>query len=80
MRVLAAVGLVHVDKVGGTGAVSVNITACTGFPHAADVVMGEVPQSTRGPIELPADVDSRAMTDDDMEAVREDLRGRHRDP
>ena len=74
VRKLAEVGFVHVDKVGTSSLVSVNAACCTGLPHAADVVMGTL--GSRGatpccPEDLPADVTTRAMTDDDLLRVLE---------
>ncbi|MDE0778843.1 GNAT family N-acetyltransferase [Nocardioides sp.] len=74
VRRLAEVGFVAVDKVGTASLVSVNPACCTGLPHAADVVMGTL--GSRGatpccPEDLPADVTTRAMTDDDLLRVLE---------
>jgi L-amino acid N-acyltransferase YncA len=75
VRRLGEVGFVTVDKVGTASLVSVNPTCCTGLPHAADVVMGalaEPPRSPAGPpADRPADVSTRAMTDDDLDVVRD---------
>ena len=79
VKKLAEVGFVAVDKVGTASVVSVNPACCTGLPHAADVVMGTLATVPCCPEDLPADVSTRAMTDDDLETVREHLRrrGRH---
>ncbi|WP_235547684.1 MULTISPECIES: helix-turn-helix domain-containing GNAT family N-acetyltransferase [unclassified Nocardioides] len=71
VRKLAEVGFVAVDKVGTSSVVSVNPACCTGLPHAADVVMGTLTAVPCCPEDLPVDVTSRAMTDDDLPAVRE---------
>jgi L-amino acid N-acyltransferase YncA/DNA-binding transcriptional ArsR family regulator len=71
---LAEDGFVAVDKVGTSSMVSVNPACCTGLPHAADVVMGTlVPQVDRAccPTDLPDDVTTRAMTEDDLPVVRD---------
>lgn len=44
---LADVGFVRVGKVGRTSESSVDLASCTGFPHAADVVLGAM-QRRRG--------------------------------
>jgi L-amino acid N-acyltransferase YncA/DNA-binding transcriptional ArsR family regulator len=71
VKKLAEVGFVAVDKVGTASVVSVNAACCTGLPHAADVVMGTLATVPCCPEDLPADVSTRAMTDDDLEVVRE---------
>ena len=71
VKKLAEVGFVAVDKVGTASVVSVNPACCTGLPHAADVVMGTLATAPCCPEDLPADVSTRAMTDDDLETVRE---------
>ncbi len=71
VRKLADVGFVKVDKVGASSIVSVNPSCCTGLPHAADVVMGTLAARPCCPEDLPTDVTVRAMTDDDLETVRE---------
>lgn len=69
VRKLAAVGFVHVDKVGTSSVVSVNAACCTGLPHAADVVMGTLASVPCCPEDLPVDVTIRAMTDADLPRV-----------
>jgi len=74
VRRLAEVGFVAVDKVGTASLVSVNPACCTGLPHAADVVMGTL--GSRGtapcrPEDVPPDVVTRAMDDDDLPRVLE---------
>ncbi|TDC52914.1 metalloregulator ArsR/SmtB family transcription factor [Jiangella ureilytica] len=71
VRKLAAVGFVHVAKVGTSTRVTVNEACCTGLPHMADVVMGAV-GATRPccPDDVPADVTVRALDDGDWPAVR----------
>ena len=70
VRRLADVGYLVVDKVGTASLVSVNPTCCTGLPHAADVVMGCLAEPPSSLTDIPADVTTRAMTDDDLETVR----------
>jgi L-amino acid N-acyltransferase YncA/DNA-binding transcriptional ArsR family regulator len=70
VKKLAEVGFVAVDKVGTASVVSVNPACCTGLPHAADVVMGTLATVPCCPEDLPVDVATRAMTDDDLDVVR----------
>ena len=58
-----------VDKVGTSSMVSVNPACCTGLPHAADVVMGTLSSPPCCPEDLPADVATRPVVDEDMPAV-----------
>ena len=60
VELLRKVGFVAVDKVGTSSMVSVN---------AADVVMGTLASPPCCPEDLPADVTTRPVTADDMEAV-----------
>jgi L-amino acid N-acyltransferase YncA/DNA-binding transcriptional ArsR family regulator len=69
VEVLRKVGFVVVDKVGTSSMVSVNAACCTGLPHAADVVMGTLSAPPCCPEDLPADVTTRPVTEDDMPAV-----------
>lgn len=69
VELLRKVGFVVVDKVGTASMVSVNAACCTGLPHAADVVMGTLSASPCCPEDLPADITTRPLTDDDMAAV-----------
>ena len=71
VKKLAEVGFVAVDKVGTASVVSVNPACCTGLPHAADVVMGTLAAQPCCPEDLPVDVSTRAMADDDLETVRD---------
>jgi L-amino acid N-acyltransferase YncA/DNA-binding transcriptional ArsR family regulator len=71
VRRLAEVGFLVVDKVGTASVVTVNPACCTGLPHAADVVMGTMAQLPCCPEDLPADVTTRAMEDDDLPLVRD---------
>jgi L-amino acid N-acyltransferase YncA/DNA-binding transcriptional ArsR family regulator len=71
VRKLSDVGFVVVDRVGRTTMVSVNQSCCTGLPHAADVVMGTMAARPCCPTDWPASVTTRAMTDEDLPAVRE---------
>ncbi|TIC85423.1 metalloregulator ArsR/SmtB family transcription factor [Nocardioides sp. GY 10127] len=71
VKKLAEVGFVHVDRVGTASVVSVNEACCTGLPHAADAVMGVLDARPCCPADLPADVSTRAMTDADLEVVRD---------
>ncbi|MCW2760132.1 MAG: ywnH [Marmoricola sp.] len=67
--VLRKVGFVVVDKVGTSSMVSVNAACCTGLPHAADVVMGTLSSPPCCPEDIPADVTTRLVTDEDMPKV-----------
>ncbi|CUR54625.1 GNAT family acetyltransferase [metagenome] len=69
VELLKKVGFVVVDKVGTSSMVSVNAACCTGLPHAADVVMGTLSSPPCCPDDLPSDVTTRPVTDDDMTAV-----------
>ncbi len=71
VRKLSEIGFLVVDRVGRTTMVSVNQSCCTGLPHAADVVMGTTVTAPCCPTDWPASVTTRAMTDDDLPAVRE---------
>jgi L-amino acid N-acyltransferase YncA/DNA-binding transcriptional ArsR family regulator len=71
VKKLAEVGFVVVDKVGTASVVSVNSACCVGLPHAADVVMGTLAAQPCCPEDLPVDVSTRAMTDNDVETVRD---------
>jgi L-amino acid N-acyltransferase YncA/DNA-binding transcriptional ArsR family regulator len=71
VKKLAEVGFVAVDKVGTASVVSVNPACCTGLPHAADVVMGTLATLPCCPEDLPVDVATRAMDDDDLDTVRD---------
>lgn len=71
VRKLAEVGFVFVDKVGTASVVTVNPACCTGLPHAADVVMGTLASVPCCPEDLPADVTTRALVDDDLPVVRD---------
>lgn len=68
-QLLRKVGFVVVDKVGTSSMVSVNAACCTGLPHAADVVMGTLSSPPCCPEDLPVDVTTRPVADDDMDAV-----------
>ena len=67
--VLKKVGYVVVEKVGTSSMVSVNPACCTGLPHAADVVMGTLASPPCCPEDLPADVTTRPVVDEDMPAA-----------
>jgi L-amino acid N-acyltransferase YncA/DNA-binding transcriptional ArsR family regulator len=71
VKKLAEVGFVAIDKVGTASVVSVNPACCTGLPHAADVVMGTLAAQPCCPEDLPADVSTRALTDGDLDVVRD---------
>ncbi|MGW8437842.1 helix-turn-helix domain-containing GNAT family N-acetyltransferase [Nocardiopsis sp. NPDC055879] len=71
LRKLADVGFVTLTKVGTSTRVAINPACCTGLPHAADIVMGVLSARPCCPTDLPADVTTRAMTDDDLGPVRE---------
>ena len=66
---LKKVGFVMVDKVGTASMVSVNAACCTGLPHAADAVMGTLSSPPCCPEDLPPDVTTRSVTDEDMPSV-----------
>jgi L-amino acid N-acyltransferase YncA/DNA-binding transcriptional ArsR family regulator len=69
VELLRKVGFVMVDKVGTASMVSVNAACCTGLPHAADVVMGTLSSPPCCPEDLPDDVTTRPVTEEDMAAV-----------
>lgn len=69
VELLRKVGFVVIDKVGTASMVSVNAACCTGLPHAADVVMGTLAEAPCCPEDLPTDVTTRPVTQDDMPAV-----------
>ncbi len=69
VELLRKVGFVVVDKVGTSSMVSVNTACCTGLPHAADVVMGTLSSPPCCPEDLPPDVSTRLVTDEDMASV-----------
>lgn len=69
VELLRKVRFVMVDKVGTASMISVNAACCTGLPHAADVVMGTLASPPCCPADLPADVTTRPVTDDDMASV-----------
>lgn len=69
VELLRKVGFVVVDKVGTASMVSVNAACCTGLPHAADVIMGTLASPPCCPEDLPADVTTRPVADDDMASV-----------
>ena len=69
VEMLKKVGFVVVDKVGTSSMVSVNPACCTGLPHAADVVMGTLSSPPCCPEDLPADVTTRPVTEEDMPTV-----------
>ncbi len=71
LRKLADVGFVTLTKAGTTTRVAVNPTCCTGLPHAADAVMGVLNTRPCCPTDLPPGVTTRAMTDADLDTVRE---------
>jgi L-amino acid N-acyltransferase YncA/DNA-binding transcriptional ArsR family regulator len=69
VELLRKVGFVVVDKVGTSSMVSVNAACCTGLPHAADVVMGTLASPPCCPEDLPSDVTTRPVANDDMDTV-----------
>ena len=69
VEMLRKVGFVVVDKVGTSSRVSVNAACCTGLPHAADVVMGTLSAPPCCPQDLPTDVTTRPIADQDMPEV-----------
>lgn len=71
LRKLAEVGFVTLTKVGTSTQVAVNPACCTGLPHAADAVMGMLSARPCCPTDLSPDVVTRAMTETDLDVVRE---------
>ncbi len=71
LRKLADVGFVTLTRAGTSTRVEVNPACCTGLPHAADAVMGMLSTRPCWPEDLPTGVTTRAMTDTDLETVRE---------
>ncbi len=71
VEMLRKVGFVIVDKVGTSSLVSVNVTCCTGLPHAADVVMGTLASVPCCPEDLPQDVATRLLVESDLAVVLE---------
>jgi len=69
VELLRKVAFVVVDKVGTSSMVSVNAACCTGLPHAADVVMGTLASPPCCPEDLPSEVATRPLLEDDMPAV-----------
>jgi L-amino acid N-acyltransferase YncA/DNA-binding transcriptional ArsR family regulator len=70
VRKLADVGFIHLRKEGTATLVTINQACCSGFPHAADAVMGLLAPRPCCPDNLPADVTVRALRADDWAAVR----------
>jgi L-amino acid N-acyltransferase YncA/DNA-binding transcriptional ArsR family regulator len=70
VRKLADVGFLHLRKEGTATVVTVNQACCSGLPHAADAVMGLLAPRPCCPDDVPADVDVRALREDDWTAVR----------
>ncbi|WP_344315291.1 metalloregulator ArsR/SmtB family transcription factor [Fodinicola feengrottensis] len=70
LRKLAEVGFIHLRKDGTSTRVSVNQACCSGFPQAADVVMGLLAPRPCCPTDLPEDVTVRPLTSRDWPAVR----------
>jgi L-amino acid N-acyltransferase YncA/DNA-binding transcriptional ArsR family regulator len=70
VRKLADVGFIHLRKEGTATLVTINQACCSGFPHAADAVMGLLAPRPRCPDTLPADVAVRALSAGDWAAVR----------
>lgn len=71
VRKLADAGFVLLHKEGTSTRVMVNYACCAGLPHAADAVMGLLDDNAPCcPTDVPADVDIRALRDDDWTAVR----------
>ncbi|MQW77839.1 GNAT family N-acetyltransferase [Nocardioides sp. dk4132] len=71
VRTLAEAGLVVVDESHGSATVTANPAGCAGLPHPADLVLGTPAVLPPRLGELPDDVTTRAMTDDDLPVVRE---------
>jgi L-amino acid N-acyltransferase YncA/DNA-binding transcriptional ArsR family regulator len=70
VRKLADVGFIHLRKEGTATLVTINQACCSGFPHAADAVMGLLAPRPCCPDNLPADVTVRALRTGDWAAVR----------
>ncbi|MGA6167852.1 helix-turn-helix domain-containing GNAT family N-acetyltransferase [Amycolatopsis magusensis] len=69
VRKLADVGFVRLRRERTATIVTINAACCTGFPQAADAVMGLLAPRPCCPSDLPADVTVRAMTDHDWDDV-----------
>ncbi|MFI6028172.1 helix-turn-helix domain-containing GNAT family N-acetyltransferase [Amycolatopsis magusensis] len=69
VRKLADVGFVRLRREKTATIVTINAACCTGFPQAADAVMGLLAPRPCCPSDLPADVTVRAMTDEDWDDV-----------
>lgn len=70
VRKLADVGFLQVHKEGTATLVTINAACCVGLPHAADAVMGLLAPRPCCPDDVPADVDVRALREEDWGAVR----------
>ncbi|GAB2737702.1 helix-turn-helix domain-containing GNAT family N-acetyltransferase [Amycolatopsis magusensis] len=69
VRKLADVGFVRLRREKTATIVTINAACCTGFPQAADAVMGLLAPRPCCPSGLPADITVRAMTDHDWDDV-----------
>lgn len=70
VRKLADIGFVQLRRERTATIVTINAACCTGFPQAADAVMGLLAPRPCCPSDLPADITVRAMTDNDWDSVR----------
>lgn len=70
VRKLADVGFVRLRKESTATWVTVNAACCAGLPHAADAVMGLLAPRPCCPQDVPADVQVRALREQDWPAVR----------
>lgn len=66
---LRRAGFVMVEKAGSSSMVSVDASARTGLPHAADVLLGILATRPYGPTDLPDDVTTRPVADVDLDTV-----------
>ena len=66
---LRRAGFVVVEKVGSSALVSLDPAACTGLPHAADVLLGILSARPYRSADLPDDVTTRPVVDADTDAV-----------
>ncbi|UJW30565.1 metalloregulator ArsR/SmtB family transcription factor [Saccharothrix sp. AJ9571] len=69
IRKLADVGFVRLRRERTATIVTINAACCTGFPQAADAVMGLLAPRPCCPSDLPTDITVRAMIDEDWDDV-----------
>lgn len=71
VRKLADTGFVQLRKEATATRVTINTACCVGLPNAADIVMGLLDDTAACyPTDAPANVDIRALRDDDWTAVQ----------